>query len=257
MAQVTNLNVSPYFDDFDANADYYQVLFKPGYPVQARELTTLQSILQSQIERFGQHFFKEGAKVIQGNTTYNQFYYSVELNNTYLGVPLDAYAEQLLGSKVTGQTSGVTAIVDKVLLSSDSGRGNVTLYVNYLSSSTSNNSTSQFLDAENLSCDKTITSGLLGNTSISAGSLFGITIANNASSVGSSFSISEGVWFFGNTLKSFTMKSSSPHLKEKESNRSSIWETHSIIARVLILMFGIVFVSITLIVSGILAFLFI
>ena len=63
MAQQTNLNVSPYFDDFDADSNYHKVLFKPGYPVQARELTTLQSMLQNQIERFGKHFFKEGAKL--------------------------------------------------------------------------------------------------------------------------------------------------------------------------------------------------
>ena len=61
MPQQTNLNVSPYFDDFDPNSDYHKVLFKPGYPVQARELTTLQSILQNQVEKFGQYFFKECA----------------------------------------------------------------------------------------------------------------------------------------------------------------------------------------------------
>ena len=64
MPQETNLNVAPYFDDFDPNKNYYKVLFKPGYPVQARELTTLQSILQNQVEQFGNHVFKEGAKVI-------------------------------------------------------------------------------------------------------------------------------------------------------------------------------------------------
>ena len=50
MSQETNLNVAPYFDDFNASNDYYSVLFKPGYPVQARELNNLQSILQNQIE---------------------------------------------------------------------------------------------------------------------------------------------------------------------------------------------------------------
>ena len=74
MSQETNLNVAPYFDDFDPSKDYYKVLFKPGYPVQARELTSLQSILQNQVEKFGQHFFKEGAKVIPGNTTYSTNY---------------------------------------------------------------------------------------------------------------------------------------------------------------------------------------
>ena len=75
MSQQTNLNVAPYFDDFDPANDFHRVLFKPGYPVQARELTTLRSILQNQIEKFGQHFFKEGAKVIPGNTGYTQLYY--------------------------------------------------------------------------------------------------------------------------------------------------------------------------------------
>ena len=59
MSQETNLNVAPYFDDFDANKNFYKVLFKPGQPVQARELTSLQSILQNQIETFGNHIFKE------------------------------------------------------------------------------------------------------------------------------------------------------------------------------------------------------
>ncbi len=195
MSQQTNLNVSPYFDDFDANNDYHRVLFKPGYPVQARELTTLQSILQNQIEKFGQHFFKDGAKVIPGNTGYNALYYAVELQNDYLGVPVAAYADQLIGAKITGQTSGVTATVDKILLPTDSERGNLTLYINYLSSNTQNNSTQQFSDGELLTSNTTITSGLLGNTSISAGSPFAVTLASNATSIGSAFNIQNGVYF--------------------------------------------------------------
>ena len=116
MPQQTNLNVSPYFDDYDPSNDFYRVLFKLGYPVQARELTTLQSILQNQIEKFGQHFFKEGSKVIPGNTGYNRIYYGIQINNNYQGVPVSAYVDQLIGTKITGQRSGVTAVVDKVLL---------------------------------------------------------------------------------------------------------------------------------------------
>ena len=40
MAQKSNLNVSPYFDDFDSANNFYKVLFIAGFPVQARELTT-------------------------------------------------------------------------------------------------------------------------------------------------------------------------------------------------------------------------
>ena len=76
MPQNTNLNVSPYFDDFDADKNYQRVLFKPATPLQARELTTLQSILQNQIEKFGQHFFKEGSVVIPGQVSYDSQYTS-------------------------------------------------------------------------------------------------------------------------------------------------------------------------------------
>jgi hypothetical protein len=195
MPQQTNLNVSPYFDDFDANNNYYRVLFKPGYPVQARELTTLQSILQNQVEKFGQHFFKEGAKVIPGNTTYIQNYNAVILSNTFLGIPIDAYVSQLIGTKITGLTSGVTAVVNNVLLSSESERGFTTLYVNYLSSSSQNNSTSQFLDGESLFSDVDILSGLLGNSTIPSGEPFASTVASGSNALGSSFGISNGVYF--------------------------------------------------------------
>ncbi len=67
MPQKTNLNINPYFDDFDKDDNFYKVLFKPGFPVQSRELTTLQSILQNQVKSFGNHIFKDGSIVIPGN----------------------------------------------------------------------------------------------------------------------------------------------------------------------------------------------
>ena len=195
MPQQTNLNVSPYFDDFDPDNDFHRVLFKPGYPVQARELTGLQSMMQNQIEKFGKHFFKEGAKVIPGNTGYTRLYYCVQLNNTFQGVPVTSYADQLIGTKITGTTSGVTAVVDSVLYPQDSERNNLTLYVNYLSSNTTNNTTQTFSDGEELSSNIIITSGLLGNTTIAADSSFATTLANNASAIGSAFQIQDGVYF--------------------------------------------------------------
>lgn len=195
MSQQTNLNVSPYFDDFDPNNDYYKVLFKPGYPVQARELTTIQSILQNQIEKFGQHFFKDGAKVIPGNTTYTDIYHAVELENTYLGVPVSSYADQLIGTKITGLTSGITAIVTNILLPQFSERGNLTLYVNYLQASVLDNFTETFFDGELLVSDQIVLNQLLGTSSIAIGDPFASTIARNATSIGSAFSINDGVYF--------------------------------------------------------------
>jgi len=201
MSQVTNLNVAPYFDDFNAPKEgakdkgYYQVLFKPGYPVQARELTTLQSILQNQIEKFGQHFFKEGAKVIPGNTGYNSFYYSVQLQNTYFGVPVDTYISSLVGKKITGSTSGVSAIVDRVLLSADSERRNATLYIQYLNSNPNGNTVDVFSNGELLTCSENILTEELGTTIVPNGEPFASTLESNATATGSSFSINNGVYF--------------------------------------------------------------
>jgi len=63
----TNLNIAPYFDDYDIARKYYRVLFKPGFAVQARELTQLQTTLQNQIEQFGENIYKEGS-IIKGCT---------------------------------------------------------------------------------------------------------------------------------------------------------------------------------------------
>tara|TARA_B100000287_G_scaffold400384_1_gene419553 strand:- start:3815 stop:11296 length:7482 start_codon:yes stop_codon:yes gene_type:complete len=192
MSQETNLNVAPYFDDFNANNDYYKVLFKPAYPVQARELNNLQSILQNQVEKLGQHFFKDGAKVIPGNTSFNTSYYAIELEDKYLGIPLSDYINQVKGSKITGLTSGVTAIVDKVLLSRNSEKGRYTLYVNYVGSNSADNSSLTFLDNELLSSNEDI---LSANTIIPPGEAFASTGVSGANSIGSSFSISNGIYF--------------------------------------------------------------
>jgi hypothetical protein len=61
----SRFNIDPYYDDFDETKKFLQILFKPGYSIQARELTQLQSILSNQMGRFADHMFEEG-DVIQG-----------------------------------------------------------------------------------------------------------------------------------------------------------------------------------------------
>jgi hypothetical protein len=65
-ALTTDFNVTPYYDDYDPEKGYYRILFKPGYAVQARELTQIQSSLQEQIQRFGRNIFKDGTIVLPG-----------------------------------------------------------------------------------------------------------------------------------------------------------------------------------------------
>jgi hypothetical protein len=61
-----NTNLSPYFDDFDPSKHFYKILFKPGYSVQTRELNQLQSIIGTQIAKFGSNIFKDGSVVKDG-----------------------------------------------------------------------------------------------------------------------------------------------------------------------------------------------
>ena len=72
----TIFNVDPYYDDYDQNKKFLRMLFRPGYAVQARELTQLQSILQNQIQRFGDNIFEEGSMVLGGEIVENRVKYA-------------------------------------------------------------------------------------------------------------------------------------------------------------------------------------
>ena len=98
-----NLNVTPYFDDFDVNKGYLKILFKPGNSVQAREMTQLQSILQGQISNLSDHFFKEGAMVIPGQA-------ALDLKANYVKVDLSGdllSGASFVGKVVQGDKTGV------------------------------------------------------------------------------------------------------------------------------------------------------
>ena len=192
MPQETNLNVAPYFDDFDPQSNYYKVLFKPGYPVQARELNNLQSILQNQVEDVGNHLFKEGAQVIPGNVAYNQTFYAIQIQEEFLGVPVSLYLDQLVGQKIRGRDSGVTAKVITYITNEESERGNYTLYVTYFNSSSTDAETETFFDNEVLTTEVSIN---YATTFISAGEGFANTLTSNASAKSSSFTVNDGVYF--------------------------------------------------------------
>ena len=192
MSQKTNLNINPYYDDFDSEKNFLRVLFKPGYPVQSRELTTLQSILQNQVEEFGSYVFKEGSMVIPGNVSYDGQFYAVKLNSTQFGIDLSLYIDKFVGKTVKGSVSEVTAKIQKVVLPSENGNvDNVTLYVKYLESD-SNFEFSQFIDGESLSATENI---VYGNTTINAGTPFSSLIDTDATAIGSAASVADGVYF--------------------------------------------------------------
>jgi hypothetical protein len=197
MAQKTNLNVSPYFDDFNEpitgarDNNYYKVLFNPGKPIQARELNTLQSILQDQVESFGSHIFKEGSLVIPGNIAYDNQFSAVKLNPTQYGVDITSYLSNFIGKTIIGQVSGISARLVYVQ-DVNSDVEYPTIYVKYLDSD-ANNLISPFEDDESLYVNESV-----GN--IGSGVPFATTIVSDATSTGSSASIGEGVYFVRGTF---------------------------------------------------------
>ena len=145
MPQKTNLNVSPYYEDFDANKNFYKILFRPGYSIQGRELTQIQSVLQNQLESFGKNAFKQGELVVPGE---------VGLNNKLDYVKLSSVSEvavneegsivyrkydisQLVGQQLRGLTSGVIANLVDVQTATETSAD--TLYVSYITSGNAGN----------------------------------------------------------------------------------------------------------------------
>ena len=129
MPQSTNLNKNPYYDDFNDSKNFYKVLFKPGVTVQARELTTLQSILQNQIEKLGSAFFKKNTVVVPGGFAYDSSIDAVEVESTYKGSNVEDYFGSFVGLILKGNTSNISAKVESVLSKNDSVRGSTTFYV--------------------------------------------------------------------------------------------------------------------------------
>lgn len=194
MPQNTNLNVTPYYDDFDKDKNFYRVLFRPGFPIQARELTTMQSILQNQVESIGQHLFKDGAMVIPGQVGYDLNVQAVILQESFLGGDVETYRNQLNGAIIEGLNTGIKAKVLFSISAAESERGYITLYVKYIDSgdTTSQASTKTFQINEQLIADREIT---FGSTLIEIGTPFAQLLPVNALATGSAAYINEGVYF--------------------------------------------------------------
>ncbi len=141
----TDLNVDPYYDDFDEAKQFNKVLFKPAKAVQARELTQLQTILQKQVERFGTNIYKEGTIISGVNLTARDDLFFVKLNDK-VGFSNPAVYDQVINDDgttttftVQGSTSGLTAEVIKGENGFQTQAPDLkTFYVKYLNSNQDN-----------------------------------------------------------------------------------------------------------------------
>jgi hypothetical protein len=162
-----NFNLNPYYDDFDKTKNYYRILFKPGFAVQARELTQLQTQLQNQISNFGDHIFREGSVVLGGNFYYSNInYIDVSRNNSILN-----FDEQFF----IGQSSEAKA---KVILTKAITEDVARIYFSYVNGFI-------FQQNETIVCDNLNTENIINN--------------ENFSGTATLFSIDESVFYiYGN-----------------------------------------------------------
>ena len=192
MPQNTNLNISPYFDDFNKDNNFYKVLYRPGYPIQARELTTMQSLLQNQLESMGSHMFKDGAMVIPGQVGYDLDAKAIILQESFLGTNVELYREQINGALITGLTTGIQAKVLFSISSAESERGYITMYLKYITSGGDDSDTNEFVPNEQLVCDRELT---FGSTLVEIGTPFAQLLPTSATAIGSTATVANGVYF--------------------------------------------------------------
>jgi len=184
MAIKTDFNISPYFDDYLESKRFHRVLFRPGFAVQARELTQIQSILQNQIQRLGDHLFKDGAQVIPGEIQYI---------NTYHFVKLSAFSgssvTDLIGTVFTGGTNGVVAEVLNATAATATEAA--TLFVNYTKTATTGASAgviNRFVSGESLS-------GTGGATATVGTTNVALPIDSKAVGTGSAVRVEAGIYY--------------------------------------------------------------
>jgi len=167
-----NFDINPYYDDFDETKNYHRILFRPGYAVQARELTQLQTQIQDQIKKFGKHVFVNGSIVLGGGRLFDTQLMSIKINSTYSGQTVKL--SNFLGKTIIGADSKTQAVV-KAVTDLNAAGDPKTLLVSIISGTT-------FNLGENI----TTSSGTAYTATIYSASAF-----NNAMG----FSIDSGVFF--------------------------------------------------------------
>lgn len=190
-----NFNVQPYYDDFDASKNFHRVLFKPGYAVQARELTQSQTILQDQITKFADNIFKQNSPVTGGQVTTNLNCNYIKLqrkdaNDTEIDVSL------FLGRSIKNADSTILAKVIAVAEYTTDEAGNVidndTLIVTYKTGRKFGNNETIYDSLSNITA-KTTTSGSSGSSSV-------VSIAQGVFYISSNYTRSDGIKIFNGTF---------------------------------------------------------
>jgi hypothetical protein len=178
-----DFNKAPYYDDYDKDKKFHRLLYNPSRAVQSRELTQQQTILQNQIERFGDHIFKNGSMVIPGQITFDSGMHYVKINTTYGGSEFNQ--DLFINKKIIGSSSGVVAEV--IAASNFNDTDPKTLFVKYTDSGP--NSYKAFIDGENLQAiNEDLTCTVQGTLNVGAPTF-------TSTGIGSASSIEAGIYY--------------------------------------------------------------
>jgi len=201
MALTTNFNADPYYDDYNADDAYYRILFRPGFAVQAREVTQLQSILQKQVERHGSHTFQDGSIVLGCELNYDNNIKSIQLETQFSGA--DITMADFANGIATGGTSNARAVV--VSTAASTATDQPVIVVNYLNNNT-------FTDGETITIEGTSTQANSVSSTGAAG------ISTGAETAASVVSCQSGVFYVGGY---FVFKEAESLILEKFSSTPS------------------------------------
>jgi hypothetical protein len=189
-----DFNIEPFYDDYSEDKKFYRILFRPGYAVQARELTQLQTIIQQQIKRQGDHLFKNGAMVIPGQIGYdtNTPYVSLEATLSASDLKTFTVLSNITGKTYRGQTSGVEAVILTSLAATATSSEPDTLFVKYIKGSTEDaETTGRFKIGEILSpVDGTLGEDLVVGQNVVTGSTTRFALGT-----GTTATIEKGVYY--------------------------------------------------------------
>jgi len=128
-----NTFLSTYNDDYRDSDHYHRILFNNGRALQARELTQMQTIIQSELARLGEYIFKEGAIF---DTNYGALSSGFQALGFVKVLTLPTGYDLLVGNILTN-ADNVTALVKAVIPATSTDPA--TILVRYISS---NNETS-------------------------------------------------------------------------------------------------------------------
>ena len=136
----TDTSVSPYFDDYSEDKDFYKILFQPGVAVQTRELNQLQTMLQKQVERFGDNIFKRGTIIDGCDLTYHANFPYIKIKDSEIsGAPVNVLSYVGYNIKNQANLTPLVASVTTVVSGFESQNPNLnTIYLRYINSGSAN-----------------------------------------------------------------------------------------------------------------------